>query len=225
MTPRRPARRVVALLGAVVMAWAPEVLARDSLCRRCPTPRGVEDVGSPLRRPLDGEYGPVRGAEAPQAARRRPERHPYQPRRVSCQEVLALAREIAPKYGLEPALLVAVTRVESAFVANILSPVAAVGLSQVMPAVAARLGCGNLFDSRDNLDCGARVLQGFLRAFDGDLVAALSGYNAGYGMPSSARKERRPPANFQYVEDVLRARSRLLHRGCRAWEEPPANRH
>lgn len=208
-------------LAATWFAWAPAVPVQASPCRRCPVPRGLEEPGPPSRRPLDGEEGPFRGPEEPSASRRRPERHPYEPRRIPCPEVVRLAREIAPKYDLEPALLAAVARVESAFVANVLSPVAAVGLSQVMPAVAARLGCGDLFRPRDNLECGARVLQGFLRAFDGDLIAALSGYNAGYGMPTSARKELRPPANFQYVEDVLRARSRLIRTGCRAWEPAP----
>ncbi|MBP7126738.1 lytic transglycosylase domain-containing protein [Myxococcota bacterium] len=215
------------LLAAGWCAWVPVRPADASTCRRCPESRGPESAGIPARRPLDGEYGPVRGPEGPGTDRRRAEKHPYEPRRVPCPEVVRLAQEIAPKYALEPALLAAVARVESGFVANVLSPVAAVGLSQVMPLVAARLGCGDLFQPRDNLECGARVLQGFLRSFDGDLVAALSGYNAGYGMPTSARKEQRPPANFQYVEDVLRARSRLVRSGCRAWEAGPggARRH
>lgn len=208
-------------LAASWVAWGPAAWVQASPCRRCPPPRGLEEPAPPSRRPLEGEEGPFRGPEGPSASRRRPERHPYEPRRIPCPEVVRLAREIAPRYGLEPALLAAVARVESAFVANVLSPVAAVGLSQVMPAVAARLGCGDLFVPRDNLECGARVLQGFLRAFDGDLIAALSGYNAGYGMPGAARRELRPPANFQYVEDVLRARSRLIRAGCRAWEPAP----
>ena len=115
-------------------------------------------------------------------------------------------------------LQVGIARVESAFTANVLSPVAAVGLSQVMPYVADRLGCGDLFDPAANLDCGARVLAGFLRSFGGNLVSALSGYNAGYGMPTRARKETRTPRNFQYVEDVLRARARWLRKGCAAWD-------
>jgi len=206
------------LLAIAVVPWGLPGPAEASTCRRCPDPRPPEGEALPARRPIDGDFGPARGPVEPERRRRRAEAHRYEPRRVPCPEVVRLAGEIAPRYALEPALLVAVTRVESAFVANVLSPVAAVGLSQVMPAVAARLGCGDLFQPRENLECGARVLQGFLRAFDGDLVAALSGYNAGYGMPTSARKEKRPPANFEYVEDILRARSRLLRSGCRAWD-------
>jgi len=226
MTNRR--RRVLGFLAAfaAVQGWAgvPEA----SPCRRCPSPRPAEVLPVPERRAPEGEGALLRGPSEAGPGRRAAERHPYEPRRVACEEVLRLAREVAPRHGLEPALLVALVRVESAFVANALSPVAAVGLSQVMPGVAARLQCGDLFRPMDNLDCGARVLKGFLRAFDGDLILALSGYNAGYGMPTTARKEQRPPANFQYAEDVLRVRSRLLRSGCRAWDSDggfPARRH
>lgn len=217
---RRICWLVFTVLGGV-LGWmeVPEA----SPCRRCPSPRREEVLPIPERRPWEGAGSAVRGPAEAGLGRRAPESHPYQPRRIACEEVLRLAREIAPRHELEPALLVAVSRVESAFVVNALSPVAAVGLSQVMPAVASRLQCGDLFRPEDNLECGARVLKRFLRAFDGDLILALSGYNAGYGMPTAARKEQRPPVNFQYAEDVLRARARLLRTGCGAWDSGGAS--
>jgi hypothetical protein len=197
---------------------APAVHAALPTCPRCPPARGPEVEPARLR-PLDPIPGAPREPDLRLASRRRSlESHPYRPRRVACEEVARLARDVAPRHGLEPGLLVGIARVESAFTANVLSPVAAVGLSQVMPYVADKMGCGNLFDPAANLECGARILAGFLRGFDGNLVSALSGYNAGYGMPTRARKEVRTPRNFQYVEDVLRARSRWLRKGCGAWD-------
>jgi soluble lytic murein transglycosylase-like protein len=131
---------------------------------------------------------------------------------------VALAREVAGRHGLEFGLVLGVMRVESRFTANVLSPVSAVGLMQVMPLSGRQAGCGDLFEPAANAECGARILKAFLRYYKGNLVLALSGYNAGHAMPDKARKETRVPRNFQYVEDVLRARARYLRFGCDAFD-------
>jgi soluble lytic murein transglycosylase-like protein len=143
---------------------------------------------------------------------------PYVPRRVSCQEVALIARDAAAAAGIEAGLLIGVMRVESAFAANAISGATAVGLTQVLPWIGAKLECGDLFDPRSNAICGAKVLARWLERFDGNLVSALSGYNAGHGMPTRAREEHRVPRNFQYVEDVLRNRARFLRHGCVVWD-------
>lgn len=145
---------------------------------------------------------------------------PYLPRWIPCEDVARIARAAAARAGLEAGLLVGVMRVESAFSANAISSAAAIGLSQVMPAVGEKLSCGDLFDPEANAACGATVLARWLSRFDGNIVSALSGYNAGHAMPTHARAEQRIPRNFQYVEDVLRQRSRFLRHGCSAWTVP-----
>lgn len=136
---------------------------------------------------------------------------------MACERLAVLASEAAAREGLEPGLLMGVMRVESAFVANAMSPVGAVGLMQVMPLSGQRAQCGELLDPEKNVACGARILARFLRYYKGNLTLALSGYNAGHGMPNAAQKESRTPRNFQYVEDVLRARARFVRQGCAAW--------
>jgi len=138
-------------------------------------------------------------------------------RQIECADVVDLAREAARRHGLEAGLLIGVMRVESGFVANSISAATAVGLMQVMPGSGRQAGCGDLFEPGANAECGARILAAFLRYYRGNLMLALSGYNAGHAMPDKARKDSRTPRNFQYVEDVLRARARYLRHGCRAF--------
>jgi soluble lytic murein transglycosylase-like protein len=176
-----------------------------------------------LPRDVEVPRGDRRREESmPAPGRRAAASFPYVPRRVACTEIVRIAREVAARTGLEAGLLIGVMRVESAFTTNAISPAAAVGLSQVMPSNGERLGCGDLFEPVSNVTCGATVLARWLDRFQGNLVSALSGYNAGHSMPTRAREEHRTPRNFQYVEDVLRARSRFLRQGCRAFDETAA---
>lgn len=150
--------------------------------------------------------------------RRPAHRFPYQPRRLTCAQAAEVARAAAPAGRLDPGLVFAVMRVESAFSTNVISRAGAVGLMQVMPDNVGRLGCGDLFEAAQNAACGVRVLRRFLDRYDGDLMLALSGYNAGLGMPGRARAETRTPTNLGYVEKVLRFRARFLRKGCAAFD-------
>jgi len=112
------------------------------------------------------------------------------------------------------ALLVGIVRAESNFRKDARSSAGAMGLTQVMRATAKAKNCGSLADPYENLECGARVLASFMKYYNGSLILGLSGYNAGHGMPNAARREKKLPTNFDYVETVLWARSRFLYRGC-----------
>ena len=89
----------------------------------------------------------------------------------------------AERHGLNPALLVAVVRAESAFDAQAVSHKGAQGLMQLMPATAERFGLTGtqVFDAAKNIDAGARYLSWLSRRFDGELSHVLAGYNAGEG--------------------------------------------
>ncbi|MBM4395469.1 MAG: lytic transglycosylase domain-containing protein [Deltaproteobacteria bacterium] len=165
---------------------------------------------------------PADRPDTPEAAATTDRREPYcpevAPRPVACADAVRIAKDVAVRHGLETGLVVGVMRVESGFVANAISRATAVGLMQVMPGSGRQAGCGDLFSPDENAECGGRILKAFLRHYKGNLVLALSGYNAGHGMPDRAKKETRIPRNFRYVEDVLRARSRYLRHGCREWD-------
>lgn len=91
--------------------------------------------------------------------------------------------EAARRHGLNPALVAAVARVESAFDERAVSYKGAHGIMQLMPATAARFGLRRhqLFDPELNIDTGARYLAWLAERFDDDLARILAGYNAGEG--------------------------------------------
>ncbi len=85
------------------------------------------------------------------------------------------------RHGVDPLLLYSVMHQESSFKSRAISPKGARGLMQLMPLTAARYGVTNIFDSKQNIEGGARYLRFLLNHFDGDLNLALAGYNAGEG--------------------------------------------
>ncbi len=114
-----------------------------------------------------------------------------------------LIQEAADLYNLDPALIRAVMRTESAFNPFVVSRVGAQGLMQLMPALAAEMGVRDSFDPRDNIMGGARYLRELLDRHCGDLKLALASYNAGPG--AVARYGRVPPfrETQRYVKQIV----------------------
>jgi hypothetical protein len=104
-----------------------------------------------------------------------------EPQAAAGGDVRALAIDAARRHGLDPALVLAVVGVESAFRPDAVSPKGAQGLMQLMPATAVSLGVANPFDAAANLDGGAKHLQSLVERYHGDLKKALAAYNAGAG--------------------------------------------
>jgi soluble lytic murein transglycosylase-like protein len=114
-----------------------------------------------------------------------------------------LAVAVARRHGIDPALVLAVVGVESAFRPEAVSPRGAQGLMQLMPATAAALGVKDALDPAENLDGGIRHLGSLLTLYGGDLIRALAAYNAGEGAVS--RHGGVPPyrETRAYVKKVL----------------------
>jgi soluble lytic murein transglycosylase-like protein len=96
-------------------------------------------------------------------------------------DLARLAEEASRRYGLDPALVLAVVGVESGFRPEAVSPKGAQGLMQLMPRTAAALGVSDPLDPEQNLDAGVRHLESLLKLYGGDLTRALAAYNAGSG--------------------------------------------
>jgi soluble lytic murein transglycosylase len=136
-----------------------------------------------------------------------------------------LAVPAAKRYGLDPNLLLAVMRVESAYQKHIVSYAGAVGLMQIMPRtgqlIAHSLGHddftpADLLDPRLNLEFAAWYLSSLIHRFDGRLPLAIAAYNGGPhnvrrwmqqsadGTPLDALLERIPfTQTHRYVRKVL----------------------
>jgi soluble lytic murein transglycosylase-like protein len=98
---------------------------------------------------------------------------------VSDLDVVRLVERWAPHYSIDPALALALIRVESRFDAAAVSPKNAQGLMQLIPATASRFGVKNAFDVVDNLKGGLAYLQWLMSYFKGDVALVLAAYNAG----------------------------------------------
>lgn len=122
-----------------------------------------------------------------------------------------LVRREALEVGVDPLLLAALIRQESAFVPDIVSSAGAIGLMQVMPAtgrdLARSLGVANftsetLESPEINLHLGARFLVDQLERYGPQLPLVLSAYNAG---PARANRWR----GFPQASDQLRLTERI----------------
>ncbi|MDO6386010.1 lytic transglycosylase domain-containing protein [Uliginosibacterium sp. 31-12] len=85
----------------------------------------------------------------------------------------------ASAHAIDAVLLKAVVAVESHANPKARSPKGAMGLTQLMPATAARYGVRNAYDARQNLDGGARYLRDLLKLFNNDVKLVLAAFNAG----------------------------------------------
>jgi len=113
-------------------------------------------------------------------------------------------REISLQHDVDPLLVQAVVRVESAFNPSAVSRKGARGLMQLMPRTASALGVLDPFDPRENIRGGVRHLRYLLDRYRGNVTMAVAAYNAGeaaidlhHGIPPY-------PETEQYVQRVLR---------------------
>ncbi len=98
-----------------------------------------------------------------------------------------LVKSAASEQGVEEELLYAVMRQESVFRPDAVSPARAVGLLQLMPSTAERLGAElalsasveRLSEPELNIRLGARYLRKLSGWFDGNLPLLIASYNAG----------------------------------------------
>ncbi len=89
--------------------------------------------------------------------------------------------ESARRYGIDPLLIYSQMHQESSFKVRATSNKGASGLMQLMPGTARRFGVTDIYDPRQNIDAGIKYMRWLLDTFNGDVVLALAGYNAGEG--------------------------------------------
>jgi hypothetical protein len=85
------------------------------------------------------------------------------------------------RWGVDPLLVYSQMHQESTFKARALSPKGASGLMQLMPGTARRFGVDKIWDAKQNIEGGVHYMRWLLDTFNGDVILALAGYNAGEG--------------------------------------------
>lgn len=126
-------------------------------------------------------------------------------------EIKKLVEKMAPRFQLDPKLVLAVISVKSAFQSHAVSSKSAQGLMQLIPATAARFGVRNVFDVRDNIRGGMAYLRWLLTHFKGDVTLALAGYNAGEGAVKKYGGVPPYKETRNYVKKIRRLYSPLMH--------------
>jgi soluble lytic murein transglycosylase-like protein len=89
--------------------------------------------------------------------------------------------EAAALYSLPPALIRAIIKVESDYDPKVVSCAAAKGLMQLMPDVEREQHVTEVFDPRQNILGGSRLLRVNANRFKGDLLLTIAAYHAGPG--------------------------------------------
>lgn len=152
---------------------------------------------------------PVAVALQPRPARI--EDHPEPQVPMAPKEIAQLVHTLAPQFGVDANLALAVIYAESAFNSNALSSANAQGLMQLIPETAERFGVKKPFNPDENIRGGLAYLRWLLAYFQGDVPLVLAAYNAGEGAVEKHRGI--PPYNEtrHYVKKIIGMYRRLIH--------------
>ena len=122
-----------------------------------------------------------------------------------------LVRKMAPAYGVEPQLALAVMKAESNFDSAAVSPKNAMGLMQLLPETALRFNVRNAFDPKQNIRGGLAYLRWLLAYFEGDLTLVTAAYNAGERTVERYRGVPPYAETRGYVHRIVQAAGSLVH--------------
>jgi hypothetical protein len=178
---------------------APKTVARDEVAGQAPQaefpPPGFEPENP-------GEGAPASARNGNRWSPRLPSRMVKLVKRQNLEMVI---KKYAHRYGVDEDLVWVVIRQESGFNPEAVSPKGAMGLMQLMPGTAARMGVSDAFDVEQNIAGGIRYLDRCLNQFNQDVGLALAAYNAG---PDNVVKYQGCPPfseTRQYVTSILQA--------------------
>jgi len=185
--PRRPRRGLVPIWLAAVLLVVPAALAWGDIYSWTDGDgvihfTNLKPKGGKWKKVMTSE--PDKGTKA--AARRgscercdKVSSHDNSPDRFSRYDTFIY--EAADLYKIPVPLIRAVIRCESDYDPRVVSAMDAKGLMQLMPEVEEEMGVTSVFDPRDNILGGTRLLRVLANHYDGDLVLTIAAYHAGMG--------------------------------------------
>lgn len=136
------------------------------------------------------------------------------------RQLAELVRRLAPEYGIEPKLALAVARTESNLNPNAVSVKNAQGLMQLIPETSVRFNVKKPFDPEQNVRGGLAYLRWLLAYFRGDVALVAAAYNAGEGVVNRYLGIPPYPETRGYVRRILEVFRRHEHPFDAAITEP-----
>ncbi len=109
--------------------------------------------------------------------------------------------EASELYRIPVSLIRAVIKTESDYDPHVVSSMDAKGLMQLMPAVVEDMGVRDVWDPRENILGGTRLLRWLANRYDGDLTLTIAGYHAG---PGSLAKYGNKVPPYQRTQQYLK---------------------
>ncbi len=125
--------------------------------------------------------------------------------------IFDLVKQLAPQFDVDPALVMAVIAVESAFNVQAVSPKNAQGLMQLIPATAERFQVKDAFDAEQNIKGGMAYLRWLLAFFKGDVTLVAAAYNAGEGAVERHQGIPPYPETIDYVQKIQAHYTKTTH--------------
>jgi soluble lytic murein transglycosylase-like protein len=122
---------------------------------------------------------------------------------MQADELKPIVADAAKTQGVQPEVVFAVMKRESANYPCALSDKGAVGLMQLMPEVAQQFGVDPL-DPKQNVAAGTQYLKQLMTRYKGNLKLALAAYNAGPQRVDAENKVPDIPETTAYVDAILK---------------------
>lgn len=124
-------------------------------------------------------------------------------KKISVPEINGLVKNHAVRAGIPSSLVQAVIQTESNYNQFAVSKKGALGLMQIMPGMAQKLGVRNPFVAEENIKGGVSFLRQLLEKYNWDYKKALAAYNAGEGAVD--KNDGVPPykETTEYVKKVI----------------------
>jgi hypothetical protein len=118
---------------------------------------------------------------------------------------------LAPEYGIDPRLVLALITVESNFDPRARSPRNAQGLMQLLPATAERFAVSDIWDPVQNISGGLTYLRWLMEYYSGKVRLVLAAYNAGEDAVDHYQKIPPYDETKRYVMNILIKYRKLIH--------------
>ncbi len=136
-------------------------------------------------------------------------------------DLRSLVDQVSREHGVDPKLVDALVRVESAYDPKAVSKKGAMGLMQLMPETAKRLRVNDPFDPEQNIRGGVREFSRLIERYSGNLQFALAAYNAGEG--AVARYRGIPPyaETRSYVSKIMTLYTGRPYRYAKSYRAVP----